>query len=77
MIKVYYIFNTNSGRTAMKWLENHDLQFIDRKITKKNPIQVHEIKKILAFDENGFGDLINSRTKKFQELEIDENECST
>lgn len=77
MIKVYYLSSTNSGRKAMKWLENHNLQYVDRKITKKNPVEGHEIKKILALAENGFDDLINSRTKKFQALEIDENECST
>lgn len=77
MIKVYYLSNTNSGRTAMKWLENHNLQFVDRKITKKTPIEVHELKKILARAENGFDDLINYRTKKFKELEINESECST
>lgn len=77
MIEVYYLSNTSSGRTAMKWLENHNLQYIDRKITKKNPIEVHEIKKILALSESGFDDLINSRTKKFQALDINENECST
>lgn len=43
----------------------------------KKPLDVHEIKKILALAENGFDDLVNSRTKKFQALEIDENECST
>ena len=31
----------------------------------------------MALSENGFDDLINKRTKKFQALEIDENECST
>ncbi|GAB7306673.1 MULTISPECIES: Spx/MgsR family RNA polymerase-binding regulatory protein [Enterococcus] len=77
MIKVYYLSKTNSGRTAMRWLENHNLEYVDRKITKKNPIKVHEIKKILALAENGFDDLINARTKKFQALEINENECST
>ena len=34
-------------------------------------------KKILTPAENGFDDLINSMTKKFRALEIDENECST
>jgi regulatory protein spx len=77
MIEVYYLSNTSSGRTAMKWLENHSLHFVERKITKKNPIELHELKKILARAENGFDDLINKRTKKFQALEIDENECST
>lgn len=77
MIKVYYLSKTNSGRTAMRLLENHNLEYVDRKITKKNPIKVHEIKKILALAENGFDDLINARTKKFQALEINENECST
>ncbi|WP_438785593.1 ArsC/Spx/MgsR family protein [Enterococcus sp. DIV0421] len=43
----------------------------------KNPIEIHETKKILFFAENGVDDLINSWTKKFQVLEIDENECST
>ncbi len=77
MIEVYYLSNTSSGRTAMKWIENHSLHFVERKITKKKPIELHELKKILARAENGFDDLINKRTKKFQALEIDENECST
>ncbi|TPR55143.1 ArsC/Spx/MgsR family protein [Enterococcus sp. OL5] len=77
MIKVYYLSNTSSGRTAMKWLESYNLDFIERKITKKNPIEVHELKKILACSENGFDDIINYRTKRFKTLELDENECST
>lgn len=77
MIEVYYLSNTSSGRTAIKWLENHNLQFIERKITKKNPIKIDEIKKMLIHAENGFDDLINTRTKKFEELGINENECST
>lgn len=77
MIEVYYLSNTSSGRTAMKWLENNNLPFIDRKITKKNPIETHEIKKILSRTDNGFDDLINTRTKKFKALEINEDECST
>ena len=31
----------------------------------------------MTLAENGFDDLINSMTKKFQALEIAENECST
>ena len=77
MIEVYYLSNTSSGRTAMKWLENHSLLFVERKITKKKPIEVQELKKILSLAENGFDDLINTRTKKFQALEINESECST
>lgn len=77
MIEVYYLSNTNSGRTAMKWLEKHNLEFVDRKITKKNPIEEHEIKKMLAHAENGFDDLINTRTTKFKQLKLNENECST
>ncbi|WP_429972350.1 Spx/MgsR family RNA polymerase-binding regulatory protein [Enterococcus sp. AZ015] len=77
MIEVYYLSNTSSGRTAMKWLEDHNLQFFERKITKKSPLEIHEIKKMLEHTENGFDDLINTRTKRFKELEINENECST
>ena len=77
MIEVYYLSNTSSGRTAMKWLENHNLPFIGKKITKKNPIETYEIKKILRRTDNGFDDLINTRTKKFKDLEINEDECST
>lgn len=77
MIEVYYLSNTSSGRTAMKWLEEHNLQFVERKITKKSPVKIHEIKKMLVHAENGFDDLINTRTKRFKELEINENECTT
>ncbi|WP_144772124.1 ArsC/Spx/MgsR family protein [Enterococcus casseliflavus] len=77
MIEVYYLSNTSSGRTAMKWLENHSLRFVERKITKKKLIEVHELKKILSVAESGFDDIINLRTKKFRALETDGNECST
>lgn len=77
MIEVYYLSNTNSGRTAMNWLESHNLHYVERKITKKVPIEVHEVKKILALAENGFDDINNARTKRFKALEIDEDECST
>lgn len=77
MIEIFYLSNTSSGRTAMRWLENHSLHFVERKITKKKPIKKHEIKKMLTRAENGFDDLINKQTKKFQVLEIDENKCST
>lgn len=32
---------------------------------------------MLVRAENGFDDLMNTRAKKFKELEINENECST
>ncbi|MFR0814100.1 ArsC/Spx/MgsR family protein [Enterococcus casseliflavus] len=32
---------------------------------------------MLEHTENGLDDLINTRTKRFKELEINENECST
>lgn len=77
MIKVYYLSNTSSGRTAMKWLEKHNLRYIKRKITKKKPIRIYELKKMLVCAENGFDDLLNTRSKKFRDLEYDVNECST
>lgn len=77
MIEVYYLSNNNSGRKAMKWLEDHNLKFGERKITKKNPIQVHEFKQMLAHSENGFDDLIKTRRKKVKKAEINPNNCST
>lgn len=77
MIEVYYVSNTNSGRTAMKWLDNHEIKYSERKITKKKPLKIEEVKMMLFHAENGFDDLINTRTKKFRELKINETEYST
>lgn len=46
-------------------------------MTKKSPLEIHEIKKMLEHAENGFDDLINTLTKRFKELEINSNEYST
>lgn len=77
MIKVYYLSNNNSGRKAMNWLEKHNLQMIERKITKKYPIEISENKHMLVRAENGFDDLIKWRTKKFTDLVSNVNDCST
>lgn len=77
MIEVYYLSNTSSAGTAVKWLENHKLEFIEKKITKKNPLKIGDLKKMLTHAGNGFDDLVNSRIKKFKDLELNENECST
>lgn len=71
MIKVYIVSSINSGRQVIKWLEEHNLSYVKRTITRKNPLRVAEIKKILFLTENGFDDLINIRSRKYKELGID------
>lgn len=77
MIEVYYLSTTSSRHKVIKWLENHNFQFTERKISKKKPIKKSELKKILMLSENGFDDLINMQTKKFKDLKINEKDYST
>lgn len=68
MIKIYLTSRTKSGRLAVQWLQEYNLKYVQRNISKRNSLEAVEIKEILSLTENGFDDLINKRSKMFKEL---------
>ncbi|MBG9546055.1 transcriptional regulator SpxA [Cytobacillus firmus] len=69
MITLYTTPSCTSCRKAKAWLEEHDLDYIERKILTE-PLTVDEIKSILRLTEDGTDEIISTRSKTFQQLNI-------
>ena len=73
MIEVYTSPSCSSCRKAKKWLDDYGIKYIEKnlfvvKITRE------DIKQILEKTENGFEDIISTRSKAFKEnnLNVDD-----
>ncbi|MBF0786362.1 MULTISPECIES: Spx/MgsR family RNA polymerase-binding regulatory protein [unclassified Streptococcus] len=75
MITLFLSPSCTSCRKARTWLTNHQVPFLEHNIMT-SPLTTEELKKILAFTENGTDDLISTRSKVFQKLNIDVEELS-
>lgn len=63
MIEVYCISSTTSASSAIDWLKKYHLPVAERRITKKAPLTVEELKQMLACTNNSFDDLLRSCLK--------------
>lgn len=59
-----------SCRKAKAWLEEHDIAYTERNIFSE-PLDVDEIKQILRMTEDGTDEIISTRSKVFQQLNVD------
>ncbi|HEM6303358.1 TPA: Spx/MgsR family RNA polymerase-binding regulatory protein [Streptococcus suis] len=75
MITLLLSPSCTSCRKARAWLTNHEVPFIEHNIMT-SPLTADELKKILALTENGTDDLISTRSKVFQKLNVDVDELS-
>lgn len=73
MVTLFVTPSSTSSRKARAWLEEHQIPFTERNIMA-NPLSVNEIKSILRMTENGTEDLISTRSKAYQVLEVDLDE---
>ena len=64
-----------SCRKARAWLNRHDVVFQEHNIMT-SPLSRDELLKILSYTENGTEDIISTRSKVFQKLDIDVDELS-
>lgn len=64
-----------SCRKARAWLTSHEVPFNEHNIMT-SPLTADELQKILSLTENGTDDLISTRSKVFQKLDIDLDELS-
>ena len=64
-----------SCRKARAWLEKHEVPFKEHNIMT-SPLTTEELRNILALTENGTDDIISTRSKIFQKLNVDVEDLS-
>ncbi|MFC4620125.1 transcriptional regulator SpxA [Camelliibacillus cellulosilyticus] len=69
MVTLYTSPSCTSCRKAKAWLEEHNIPFVERNIFSE-PLSIEEIKEILRMTEDGTDEIISTRSKAFQELDV-------
>ena len=70
MVTLFLSPSCTSCRKARAWLTNHEVAFDEHNIIT-SPLTHDELMKILSHTENGTEDIISTRSKVFQKLNID------
>ncbi|WP_034550772.1 transcriptional regulator SpxA [Carnobacterium funditum] len=70
MVTIYTSPSCTSCRKARAWLEENNITYKERNIFSE-PLDIPEIKSILRMTEDGTEEIISTRSKAFQELNID------
>lgn len=69
MVTLYTSPSCTSCRKAKAWLEENDISFKERNIFSE-PLTLEEIKEILRMTEDGTDEIISTRSKVFQQLDV-------
>ena len=69
MVTLYTSPSCTSCRKAKLWLEEHDIAYKERNIFSE-PLSIEEIKEILRMTEDGTDEIISTRSKIFQKLDV-------
>lgn len=69
MVTLYTSPSCSSCRKAKAWLEQYNIPYIERNIYSE-PLTIDEIKEIFRMTEDGTDEIISTRSKTFQELNI-------
>ena len=75
MITLFLSPSCTSCRKARAWLKKHDVPFKEHNIMT-SPLSSQELTSILALTENGTDDIISTRSKIFQKLDVDVDDLS-
>ncbi|MFB5281856.1 transcriptional regulator SpxA [Peribacillus sp. Hz7] len=70
MVTLYTSTSCTSCRKAKAWLEEHEIAYIERNIFSE-PLTIDEIKEIFRMTEDGTDEIISTRSKAFEKLNID------
>ncbi|QGQ45270.1 transcriptional regulator SpxA [Metabacillus sediminilitoris] len=70
MVHLYTSKSCTSCRKAKDWLEEHNITFIEKNILSE-PLTIEEIKNILRMTESGTEEIISTKSKSVQELNVD------
>ena len=69
MVTLYTSPSCTSCRKARAWLEEHNIPYQERNIFFE-PLSIDEIKEILRMTEDGTDEIISTRSKVFQKLNV-------
>jgi regulatory protein spx len=69
LVTLYTSPSCTSCRKAKAWLEEHNIPYRERNIFSE-PLSIEEIKEVLRMTEDGTDEIISTRSKAFQELDI-------
>lgn len=75
MITLFLSPSCTSCRKARAWLQKHEVEFQEHNIIT-SPLTPQELMDILSFTENGTEDIISTRSKVFQKLDVDVEDLS-
>ena len=70
MVTLFTSPSCTSCRKARAWLEENDIPYVERNIFSEG-LSITEIKSILRMTEDGTEEIISTRSKAFQELNVD------
>ncbi|WP_087664318.1 transcriptional regulator SpxA [Enterococcus sp. 8E11_MSG4843] len=68
--QLYTSPSCTSCRKARAWLQEHEIPFVERNIFSE-PLNISELKAILQMTEDGTEEIISTRSKVFQKLNMD------
>lgn len=69
MVTLYTSPSCTSCRKAKSWLEEHEIDYVERNIFSDS-LSIEEIKGILRMTEDGTDEIISTRSKAFQKLNV-------
>lgn len=75
MLTLYTSPSCTSCRKARAWLQEHEIPFVERNIFSE-PLNSEELTNILKMTEDGTEEIISTRSKVFQKLNMDLDELS-
>ncbi len=75
MITLFLSPSCTSCRKARAWLIGHEVPFTEHNIMT-SPLSASELQHILSLTENGTDDIISTRSKIFQKLDLDVEDLS-
>ncbi|MFC6294092.1 transcriptional regulator SpxA [Lactiplantibacillus daoliensis] len=75
MVTLYTSPSCTSCRKAKAWLQTHEIDFTERNLFAE-PLSIDEIKGILQMTEDGTEEIISTRSKAFQRLQLDIEDLS-
>ncbi|QKS71765.1 transcriptional regulator Spx [Paenalkalicoccus suaedae] len=70
MVTLFTSPSCTSCRKAKAWLEEHEIPFKERNIFSE-PLSVEEVKQVIRMTEDGTDEIISTRSKVFQELDVE------
>ncbi|MGM0844318.1 MAG: transcriptional regulator SpxA [Bacillota bacterium] len=70
MVTLFTSPSCTSCRKAKAWLEDHEIPYTERNVFSE-PLSIDEIKEILRMTEDGTDEIISTRSKTFQKLNVE------